>query len=220
MLLGVVGSTAYGLAREGSDVDRIGVYVAPTAERLRLYPPKRESHVDTDPDTTIHEIGKYLLLALKGNPTITELMWLPHYQKINQDGYDLITMRTKVLSTERVRGAYGGYARDQIKKLVLRQSAGKRGFSADTQNRTAKHARHCFRLIEQGKYLLETGQLKLLVDNPEDYWVFDDMPVDNMVRRFNEADKAFMEAKSVLPDKPDVETVEKWFAGLRRKHYR
>ena len=39
LLSGVVGSTACGLAGPDSDVDRLGVYAAPTIEFHGLYPP-------------------------------------------------------------------------------------------------------------------------------------------------------------------------------------
>src|SRR3712207_6802639 len=76
ILQGIVGSTAYGLAREGSDVDRLGVFVTPTEELFYIAAP-RQTIVTHKPDQTLHEIGKYVSLALKCNPTILELMWLP-----------------------------------------------------------------------------------------------------------------------------------------------
>ena len=39
ILEGIVGSTAYGLARAGSDIDILGVYLAPAEDFLGLYPP-------------------------------------------------------------------------------------------------------------------------------------------------------------------------------------
>ena len=76
LLSGIVGSTAYGLATEDSDVDRLGVFAAPTERLVGLHPPQ-PSVVSSKPDATFHEAGKFAALALKVNPTITELMWLP-----------------------------------------------------------------------------------------------------------------------------------------------
>jgi hypothetical protein len=58
VLTGVVGSTAYGLARPGSDVDRLGVFAVDTAELHGLRRPV-ESVVDAAPlpDRTLHEVG-------------------------------------------------------------------------------------------------------------------------------------------------------------------
>lgn len=64
ILQGVVGSTAYGLAREGSDVDRLGIFVTPTLDLVGLGKPK-DTRVGFKPDITHHEVGKYLGLALE-----------------------------------------------------------------------------------------------------------------------------------------------------------
>jgi hypothetical protein len=40
ILQGIVGSTAYGLATPTSDIDRMGVFVAPTKEIVGFHPPK------------------------------------------------------------------------------------------------------------------------------------------------------------------------------------
>ena len=75
LLSGVVGSTAYGLDTPDSDTDRLGIFAAPTVAFHGLHKPQ-ESHVTTSPDATFHEAAKWVRLALGGNPTVTELVWL------------------------------------------------------------------------------------------------------------------------------------------------
>jgi len=67
VLEGITGSTAYGLATPDSDVDKHGVYQAPTRAVLGLFPPK-ETVVTNDPDITHHELAKFIRLAAKANP--------------------------------------------------------------------------------------------------------------------------------------------------------
>ena len=150
LLSGIVGSTAYGLAHEGSDVDRLGMFAAPTDDLHGLHPPK-ESHVTTKPDSTLHEAAKWCRLALRGNPTVTELVWLPDelYEVRTPLGDELIGIRTTLLSAKRVRDAYLGYATQQFRKLESR----------DGDHRTAKHARHLKRLCHQGLELYTSGRL-------------------------------------------------------------
>lgn len=76
LLSGIVGSTAYGLAKPGSDIDRLGLFAADTTAFHGLHGPA-ESHVTTNPDRTLHEAAKWCRLALGGNPTVMELVWLP-----------------------------------------------------------------------------------------------------------------------------------------------
>lgn len=115
LLSGIVGSTAYGLDTEDSDVDRLGVFAARTERLLGLHP-VQESIVSVKPDATYHEAGKFAALALKVNPTITELMWLPRdlYETRTGLGDALIAIRSSFLSRRAVRNAYLGYATQQF----------------------------------------------------------------------------------------------------------
>ncbi len=199
ILRAVVGSTAYGLAREGSDVDRLGVFVAPTVEVAGLdWHPRRESRVRTQPDITEHEIGKYLRLALACNPTILELLFLPAgaYEVELWWGTRLRRGRSNFLSDRAVRAAYGGYARQQAHRLECRDDG---SFSSNTRQRTVKHARHLLRLLRQGRQLLETGDLIVRVPDPEDYFAFDDMTQEQMLDVYRREDALFQQARSVLP---------------------
>ena len=102
LLSGIVGSTAHGLAGPGSDVDRLGLYATPTLALLGLKTPK-ESHVQTDPDVTFHEAGKAARLILDGNPTASELLWLPDdlYEVRTPLGDEAIAIRTAFLREPR-----------------------------------------------------------------------------------------------------------------------
>ncbi|WP_399208205.1 DNA polymerase beta superfamily protein [Streptomyces sp. SLBN-118] len=97
LLSGIVGSTAYGLAGPGSDVDRLGLFAVDTAALHGLHRPT-ESHVTTAPDRTLHEAAKWCRLALRGNPTVTELVWLPDdlYEVRTPLGDELIELRSSL----------------------------------------------------------------------------------------------------------------------------
>lgn len=222
LLSGIVGSTAYGLATPESDVDRLGVFAAPTETLLGLRRPK-ESLVTTAPDRTLHEAGKWCRLALGGNPTVMELVWLPDdlYEVRTPLGDDLIGIRRAFLSAERVRKAYFGYAEQQFRRL---RNRGDGSFSADTRKRTAKHARHLARLVHQGRELYQTGRLRIRLDDPQWYHDFGERvaggDLDAASRLLDEAEAGFAEARTALPDRPNEETVEKWLLAVRAAHAR
>lgn len=222
ILRAVVGSTAYGLAREGSDIDRGGFFISPTVDVAGLnWHPSRESVVTKapQPDSTYHEIGKALRLMLGGNPTVMEMLWLPPdgYEVLEPDGVELIGMRRAFLSTRRIRDAYGGYAHQQAVKLRSRADG---TFGSDTRNRSVKHARHLLRLLRQGRELLLTGQLHLRVPDPESYWAFDAMSVEQMLAVYEREVALFNDAaeRSVLPEYPKRERVALWLREVRRRH--
>lgn len=224
LLHGIVGSTAYGLAGPDSDVDRLGTYAAPTEAFHGLHPPvgKAASTVTTNPDITHHEVGKFAALALAGNPTVFELLWLPDdlYEIRTRLGDDLIGIRTAFLSAPRVRDAYLGYATQQFRKLEAR---GDGTFSADTAKRTAKHARHLARLIHQGRDLFTTGRLSVVLDDPAWYLAFGERvaagDIDHARALLADAEADFDRCRSPLPNRPDETTVERWLLQVRRAHY-
>lgn len=220
LLAGIVGSTAYGLDHPGSDVDRLGLYAVPTEELHGLYRPK-ESRVTTSPDATLHEVAKWARLALGSNPTATELVWLPDelYEIRTELGDELIGIRQSFLSARRVRSAYLGYAHQQFKRLCDR---GDGSFSADTRNRTAKHARHLRRLCVQGFELYATGRLPIRVCNPEEYHRFGQEVSANAeaaLPMLQEFEEAFATTRSVLPEQPDEAPVEAWLRRVRAHFY-
>jgi predicted nucleotidyltransferase len=66
----VTGSEAYNLAEDHSDLDYLGVYLAPTTEILQI---DADSHStlsnrpgDPKPDITLHEAKNFCQLLLKG----------------------------------------------------------------------------------------------------------------------------------------------------------
>lgn len=220
LLSGIVGSTAYGLDREGSDVDRLGIFATPT-EQLHGLHRYTESYVTTHPDRTLHEAAKWCRLALGGNPTVMELVWLPAelYEVRTPLGDELIRLRRAFLSAKKVRDAYLGYATQQFRRLEAR---GDGSFSADTRKRTAKHARHLKRLCHQGLELYTTGRLTIRVEDPETYHDFgEQVAADSGAARplLAEYEAAFDENRSTLPNQPDEAAVEAWLRRVRAHFY-
>lgn len=216
LLQGVVGSTAQGLAREGSDVDRLGVFVAPTIEVAGLH---WHAHKETKSvgagDNTHHEVGKFLRLALKCNPTLLELLYLPseHLEIVHLFyGTRLIGLKDAFLSTAYVRNSYGGYAHQQVIRLL---KLPKFTMPDDMRRREKKHARHMLRLLRQGRELLETGSLSVRVSDPEEYFALDEMTTDQMTDLYEHENELFDRAESVLPSKPDLDRVEFYLTSVR-----
>ena len=214
LLSGIVGSTAYGLAGPNSDVDRFGIYAEPTRNFWNLKEPK-DSHKEESPlpDYALHEARKYALLALKCNPTVLELMWLPpKFVEIQTThGMALRLIRESFLSAGRVRSAYLGYASQQLDRMKSRESGA----------RTAKHARHLGRLLTQGTELYRTGNLRIEL-RPDEVELLrsigEHAEEGNLLHAtafLSYAEEAFDTYKSALPDEPDTAVVEQWLHNVR-----
>ncbi len=221
LLSGIVGSTAYGLAGPDSDIDRLGVFAHDTVDLHGLEVPA-ETVTSSKPDTTFHEARKFAQLSLGGNPTVSELMWLPCdlYEARHPLGDELIAIRYAFLSAKRVRDAYLGYATQQFKRLETR---GDGSFSADTRKRTAKHARHLLRLCAQGLELFRSGTLRIRLEDPQRYLDFGERvaggDIEHARRVMNGYEEAFDAAKTSLPDEPDRAAVETWLRLVRVAYF-
>lgn len=226
LLKALVGSHAYGLSTPASDKDYLGIFALPTIDLVGLNS-YDESLVTQNPDTTMHEAGKYARLALKVNPTITELMWLPEdgYVTTHYLGDDLIDIRTAFLSKSYVRNAYLGYATAQFKGLCSRGGS----FGADLHKRTEKHSRHLWRLCKQGMDLWEHQGLTVALPGAQalECREFGQMVAAEAnknefrtAQRFmDQAVAKFDTLKTSLPDEPDFDKVQLWLQAVRREFW-
>ncbi|MFF7992407.1 DNA polymerase beta superfamily protein [Kitasatospora xanthocidica] len=217
LLAGIVGSTAYGFAHAGSDVDRLGLFATPTEKLHGLHRPA-ESHVSTGPDLTLHEAAKWCRLALGCNPTASELVWLPDelYETRTPLGEELIGIRAAFLSAPAVRKAYLGYADQQFRKLLTRDTT-----DPATRRRAAKHARHLVRLVEQAVRLHRTGRNLIRLPDPERIRELGERIADRpAVAESLLADAADrLAGPGVLPAAPDPRPAEDWLRRVRAAHY-
>jgi uncharacterized protein len=112
----VHGSTAYGLARAGSDVDLKGIVVGPRSWYHGIDPAPEQ--IDLSPDHVRYELRKFLRLAADANPTVLELLFTDpqHHRTVNASGQLLLDNRALFLS-KRIGERFGGYALAQLKRI-------------------------------------------------------------------------------------------------------
>lgn len=209
----IVGSTAYGLAHAGSDIDRLAVAVLPTEDVLGLRKPD-ETHVRHDTfDRQTHEVEKFCRLSLGCNPTLLEALYVDEkfILFMSDIGLELRNIRDWFPSTQRVVDAYGGYAYSQLKRLENREWA-----------RREKHARHVYRLMLQGLELLKTGTLTVTLNDAEADRCRWFSKLDNS--RMRDEFELLRDAMSIraghsqLSHLPNTYGVNKWLIDVRRRN--
>jgi len=221
IMKGLAGSRAYGLSGPDSDYDWRGIYVADTESVLSLHKPKEtmESAVE---DMVMHEVEKFIRLALAANPNIIEQLYLDEYETEEEEWLWVKAERGSFLS-KRLRTTYGGYCMAQMKKLRTRTESGMVGFSPKTSKRTVKHARHLLRLFIQGQQLLATGHLDVKLDEWQKDFVMTQsmLPLEQLERVFEAQMLALdiIASKSKLPDEPSYGIANNLLLDIRGRNY-
>ena len=213
ILHGIGGSHAYGLNREGSDEDHIGIFGYPTSAFWNLTKPPM-SIVHHEPDEALHELEKFLSLAAKCNPTVLEILALDRYDRRSIWGNLLIEQRSMFFSAHYVQNAFIGYAEAQFRKMV----AAWENNQSEARAKSSKNARHMIRLLEQGQHLYTTGELRVKVPDPQRYWDYEHYNHDQLREEFVKHWGNFIASETVLPDKPDFDRINSILYAYRKAH--
>ena len=117
----LVGSRGYGVYDENSDYDYRGVYVLPTRVILSVGFKYKGTHWVEDKkagkDDTMYEIGHFIELALKCNPTILHTLKAP-VEASNEYGEELRRLFPYFIDPKRMYDAFVGYGVNQRKKMI------------------------------------------------------------------------------------------------------
>jgi predicted nucleotidyltransferase len=207
----VVGSRAYGLDSDDSDVDYRGIYLPP-AERHWSLGGVPELIENPGTEEVYWELQKFLVLALKANPNVLECLYTPLVEHATPLARELLDLRGIFLS-RLVYQTYNGYVMSQFKKL-----------EQDLRARGAikwKHAMHLVRLLLSGITVLRDGFVPLRVEGHRDRLLavrrgevtWDEVNAWRL-RLHQEFDAAYATTK--LPERPDVDAANRFLIEARR----
>jgi predicted nucleotidyltransferase len=210
----LVGSQAHGLATPKSDFDYRGVFVQSTSEILKLGNVKQHtSWVEGKEDETSWEIGHFLQMAVKSNPTILEVFLAP-MDDFLEEGLNLRKLFPYVWNSNDVMNAFIGYGLNQRKKFLEKKDG-----------RPNKFAAAYLRSLVNGWELLSTGTFTVKIA---------DLEVGGIVKRFKEGDynvgeviqtcydweRKLKNAYENNPDKQtDLEAVNRFLLDVRKNNW-
>ena len=208
----IIGSTAYGLSRENSDVDRRGIYLPPADLQWSLYGvPEQLENEETQ--ECYWELQKFLGLALKANPNVLECLFTPLVEHATEVA-DAILERRGIFLSKLVFQTYNGYVMSQFKKLEQDLRA--------TGDIKWKHAMHLIRLLLQGVSVLQQGHVPVhIAEHRTDLLAIRDglRPWDEVNRwrldLHREFESSFL--NTALPDVPDYVEANRLLLWARRK---
>lgn len=211
----IVGSRAFGLDVDNSDIDRRGIYLPPAELQWSLYGIPEQVE-DGETQECYWELQKFLVLALKANPNILECLYTPMVEYANPIAEELLANRSRFLS-KLVFQTYNGYVISQFKKL-----------EQDMRNQGQlkwKHVMHLIRLLISGVTTLRENQVPVLVvehrerlmniRNEKLSW---DEVNDWRLALHQEFDRAY--ETTTLPDRPDYEWANDYLVRARKQMVR
>lgn len=218
----LVGSRAHGLHTADSDFDWRGVFVTPTTEILKLGGTTTQtSWIEGKEDDTSWEIGKFLFMATKCNPTILEAFKAPaqHSDDIereyyNQYGKHLQALFPYVWNSKAVMDAFIGYGLNQRKKFLENKDV-----------RPHKYAVAYLRTLYMAEQLLLTGDFPLNMANTPIFdtllrWKNKDYQVGEVIQLTHEWEKRVRSAFERNPDKKtEIEPINNYLLEIRKEFW-
>ena len=116
IILTIGGSHAYGMDKEGSDLDVRGIALNPKEDIL--LGTDFEQVVDVETDTTMYSFNKMIQLLTSNNPNTIEILGCKpeHYLHLSEIGKELLDNRKMFLSKICIH-TFGGYAGSQLRRM-------------------------------------------------------------------------------------------------------
>jgi predicted nucleotidyltransferase len=207
----VIGSQAYGLAGDDSDIDRRGFYLPPADLHWSLYGVPDQLEND-ETQEAYWEIQKFLVLALKANPNVLECLYTPMVEKATPLAEKLLAMRS-IFVSRMVYQTYNGYVLSQFKKM-----------QSDIRNKGEvkwKHVMHLIRLLLSGIRIMREGFVPVKVEEHREKLLAirrSEMPwdeVEDWRKRLHDEFNASSET-TTLPERPDYERANAFLIEARR----
>lgn len=242
----IMGSVAYGVSQDISDVDIYGWCIPPKSwvfPHLQGYindfgpaPNKFENfqhhHVKDDNrgceyDFAIYSVVKYLALIAENNPNMIDSLFVP------QNCITHMTAAGSILRDSRKeflhKGAFHkfkGYAYSQIHKVKTKQvhdnTSSKRRESIEKYGFDVKFSYHCVRLLDECEQILVHGDIDLQRNREQLKAIRrGDMTLDEIVAWFENKEKQLEElyVKSKLPERPDWSKLNTVLLNILEHHY-
>ncbi len=169
LLVGKVGSHAYGTATAESDDDYMGVILAPISCYTGLntwsndgtYELKRANNQEVD--AVFYELQKFFKLCLGFNPNVIPLLYLDQYEIVSPAGQLLLDNRDMFVS-KRAFHTFVGYAKAQlinVERGVTGKYGAKRKALIEKYGYDVKFAYHTIRLLLMIARFFETREMNV-----------------------------------------------------------
>ncbi|MEZ5534604.1 MAG: nucleotidyltransferase domain-containing protein [Thiolinea sp.] len=242
----IMGSVAYGVSNDSSDMDIYGFAIPPKAlmfPHLRgeipgfdtcapQFEQYQQHHIHDaaalggkgrEYDITVFAIAKYFRLLADNNPNIIDSLYVPDNCVLYASPVGrLVRERRKLFLHKGCWAKFKGYAYGQMHKIRTKQPQGKRKALTEQHGYDVKFAYHVVRLLGEVEQLLLHGDMDLQRDAEQlkairrGEWSLPQLE-DYFARK--EADLEQVYLASRLPDAPDTGAIRQLLMNCLEQHF-
>lgn len=238
-----MGSTAYGVSNDMSDMDVYGFCMPPKemvfphlggeimgfGTHAKRFEQWQEHHINTpdgkEYDFSINSIVKYFHLCMENNPNMVDSMFTPTRCVLHSTAVgDLVREHRKMFLHKGSFHKFKGYAYGQLQKVKNKQKSDnpKRQASIDLCGFDAKAGYHVVRLALECEQILSEGDLDL-ERNREQLKAIrrGEWSMDRLIQFFEDKERHLenLSNESKLPKYPDEEAIRNLLLRCLEIHY-
>ncbi|QEH34520.1 putative nucleotidyltransferase [Aquisphaera giovannonii] len=242
----IMGSVAYGVSSDTSDVDVYGWAIPPKDDafpHLRgevagfgtprpRFEQFQEHHIRDDDalggrgrtyDVTIYGIVKFFSLAMENNPNILDSLFTPancvlHSTQVG----NLVRENRRIFLHRGAWPKFKGYAYSQLHKISIKTPRGKRAGLVGRHGYDVKFAYHVVRLLGEVEMILTEGDIDLQRNNEPLKAIRRGEWTEERLRAWCAEKESHLErayAESTLPASPDEPRIRRLLLDCLEQHY-
>ena len=238
----IMGSVAYGVSSDTSDVDIYGWAIAPKemtfphlagiiegfGNQGQRFEQFQQHHIidqgaEKEYDLGIFNIVKYFELARDGNPNIIDSLFVPQNCILTLTPIaSMVREKRKLFLSKRCWKKFKGYAYGQVKHLDNKQPVGKRLETVEKYGFDVKFSYHIVRLLSEVEQILVKGDLDLQENNEQlkairrGDWTEQEVR-DYFARKEMELETVYLNSK--LPEEADESSLKNLLLDCLEAHY-
>ena len=242
----IMGSMAYGVSNDTSDMDVYGFaippkeWVFPHLDNKVLgfddYSPRFEQYQEhhirdlsalggkgREYDVSIYAIAKYFRLLMENNPNIIDSLYVPENCVLHSTAIgDMLRERRQLFLHKGCWAKFKGYSYGQMHKIRIKNPEGKRKDLVDKYGYDVKFAYHVVRLLNEVEQLLERHEMDLTLHREQLKSIRrGEWTLEAIEQYFTDKEKSLESqyAKTTLPDTPDTDAVRELLLNCLEQHY-
>lgn len=236
----MMGSVAYGVSTDTSDIDLYGFCIPPQGwvfphlrgeipgfgkpgPKFEQFQKHHVSHNKNSYDLSIYSIVKYISLVADNNPNMVDSLFVPRNCILyaTQLG-EMVRSERRAFLHKGCYHRFKGYAYAQMKKLETKNPTGKRAERVAEHGYDTKFAYHIVRLLDECEQILESGDVDLTRDRERLKAIrAGDWTLERVKDFFEQKEKHLEDcyANTSLPYAADEERIKALLLNCLEQHY-